>query len=68
VPQATTFQGSTINPFDISGAMQQNYQQQMANYQNKLSGIFGIGKTLLGMTPWGAAANAAGGVAKGLFA
>ena len=52
VPQAQGFQGSSINPFNIAGAMQQNYQDQLAQYQNKLSGLFGIGKSVLGMLPW----------------
>ncbi len=49
VPQGQAYQGSSINPFDISGAMQTNYQQQMQAYQAKLNGLFGLGGNLLKM-------------------
>ena len=62
VPQGQAFQGSATNPFDIGGAMQNEYQQKMANYQNKQSGLFGIGKALLGMIPFGNMFGAGAGV------
>jgi hypothetical protein len=39
VPQAQGFQGSSVNPFNIAGAMQQNYQDQLSAYNAKLSGL-----------------------------
>jgi len=53
VPQGQAFQGSQVNPFDIAGAMQTKYGQEMANYQNQQTGLFGIAKSLLGMVPFG---------------
>lgn len=53
VPQAQGFQGSQVNPFDIAGALQTKYGQDMANYQNQQSGLFGIAKSVLGMIPFG---------------
>lgn len=42
VPQATAFQGSQTNPFDIAGAIQTKYSQDQQAYQNKQSGLFGL--------------------------
>jgi len=53
VPQAAGFQGSQVNPFDIAGAIQTKYGQDSANYQNMLNGLFGIGKSALGMFSFG---------------
>ena len=53
VPQGQAFQGSSINPFDIAGAQQTKYAQDSANYQNMINGLFGIGKSALGMFSFG---------------
>jgi hypothetical protein len=42
VPQGQGFQGSQVNPFDVAGAQNQAYQTASQNYQNKLTGLFGI--------------------------
>jgi hypothetical protein len=42
IPSAPAFQGSQVNPFDIAGAINQQYQNKMTAYQNKMSGLFGI--------------------------
>lgn len=42
VPQGQAFQGSQVNPFDVAGAMDRNYQYQQNAYQNKMNGIFGL--------------------------
>ena len=53
VPQGQAFQGSAVNPFDFNSAFQNKYAQDMAGYQNKQSGLFGIAKGILGMIPFG---------------
>lgn len=37
-----------IQPADYQGLVEQNYAQQNANYENTMSGIFGIGSALAG--------------------
>lgn len=55
VPQGQAFQGSQVNPFDIAGAMNTNYQNQLAAYQSKMNGLFGLaGAGLKILNPFGA--------------
>jgi hypothetical protein len=72
VPQGQAFQGSSVNPFDIAGAQQNQYAQQMQGYQNRQTGLFGIGGGLLkiampiiGGMIGGPAGAALGGAASG---
>jgi hypothetical protein len=37
-----------IQPANLEGLVEQNYQQQLNNYQNQQSGLFGIGSSVLG--------------------
>jgi hypothetical protein len=65
VPQGQAFQGSAVNPFDIAGAMQNKYAQDMQARQNKQSGMFGlIGAGLSMINPFLGAA--AGGLTKAM--
>jgi hypothetical protein len=49
VPQGQSFVGSQVNPFDIAGAQNQAYANQMQAYQNKQSGLFGLAGGLLNL-------------------
>jgi len=49
VPQGQAWSGGQVNPFDISGAMDRNYQYQQQNYGNKMAGIFGLAGNALKM-------------------
>jgi hypothetical protein len=42
VPNAPAFQSGQVNPFDIAGAMDKNYQYNAQNAANKNAGIFGL--------------------------
>lgn len=53
VPQGQAYQGAQINPFDWNSAVQNKYAQDTANYQNKMTGLFGIGKGALSMMTGG---------------
>ena len=44
-----------VTGVDYAGLVNQNYQQQLANYQNQMGGLFGLGSSIIG------AAGAAGG-------
>lgn len=52
-PQMQAWQSSAFNPFDIAGAQNAKYNNDMQNYSNKMSGIFGLGGNLLSMLPFG---------------
>ena len=54
VPNAPAFQSGQVNPFDLAGAMDKNYQYKAQNAANKNAGIFGIGGNILSMfNPFG---------------
>jgi hypothetical protein len=54
IPNAPAFQSGQVNPFDIAGAMDKNYQYKAQNAANKNAGIFGIGGNVLSMfNPFG---------------
>jgi len=53
-PNAPAFQSGQVNPFDLAGAMDKNYQYKAQNAANKNAGIFGIGGNILSMfNPFG---------------
>ena len=49
VPNAPAFQSGQVNPFDLAGAMDKEYQYKAQNAANKNAGIFGIGGNILSM-------------------
>jgi len=49
IPSAPAFQGGQVNPFDIAGAQNNEYNIKAQNAANKNAGIFGIGGNLLKM-------------------
>lgn len=51
-PNFVNTPGSQVSPPDYQGAVQQNYNQKLQNYQNSMSGMFGLGSALLGAIPW----------------
>lgn len=52
VPQGQAFVGSQVNPFDWQSAVQNKYAQDMNSYQNRMTGLFGIGSAAMGMLPF----------------
>lgn len=54
-PQFQSFRSGNIQPTDVGGLINNNYNQQLANYQNQLNqqnamfgGLFGLGGKLIG--------------------
>lgn len=41
-----------VGGVDYTGLVNQQYQGQLANHQNKLGGLFGIGSSIAGAIPW----------------
>jgi hypothetical protein len=54
VPQFQAYNSPSVNAAPIGDYINQNYQARLSNYQNKMSGLFGLGGGLLNMFKFGA--------------
>ncbi|HSC81962.1 MAG TPA: hypothetical protein VLC08_16525 [Chitinolyticbacter sp.] len=54
VPEFQAYNSPSVNAAPIGDYINQNYQARLSNYQNKMSGLFGLGGGMLNMFKFGA--------------